>query len=139
MAQEIRAAQALIPAGTPVAAPVTVDVSFPERYVRSVRWRVPHGPSGLMGWRLSSDGVPVIPVKAGTWIIADGESDDWPLDGYPDAGNWQVTGYNTGVFDHTVYLTFLLDLITPAVAPAAVVAAAPAPALAELTGTAALA
>lgn len=134
MAQEIRTAQALIPAGTLKTAPVTVDVSFPQRYVREVRWRVPHGPSGLMGWRLSSDGAPVIPLVAGTWIIADGESDDWPLDGYLDSGNWQVTGYNTGVFDHTVYLTFLLDLITPAVTPPPLAAAAAAPVLAGLAG-----
>lgn len=134
MAQEVRAARAVIPAGTPVAAPVTVDVSFPERLVRSVRWRVPPGPSGLMGWRLSSDGSPVIPLVAGTWIIADGESDTWPLDGYLDSGNWQVTGYNTGTFDHAVYLDFLLDLIRPAVTPPPLAAAAAAPVLAGLAG-----
>lgn len=134
MAQEIRTAQATIPAGTPLAAPVTVNIAFPDRIVRSVRWRVPSGPSGLMGWALTSDGAPVIPVVAGTFIVADGESDDWPLDGYPTAGNWQVTGYNTGVYPHTVYLTFLLDLITPAVTPAAVVAGTPAPAAGFLAG-----
>lgn len=134
MAAEIRTAQATIPANTPLNAPVTVNVSFPPRIVRGVRWRVPPGPGGLMGWQLSSDGVPVIPVVAGTWIVADDEHDDWPLDGYPDAGNWQVTGYNTGAYPHTVYLTFLLDLITPAVTPPALVAAAPAPALAGLGG-----
>lgn len=134
MAQEIRAAQATIPAGTPLAAPVTVSVAFPDRIVRSVRWRVPPGPGGLMGWQLTSDGVPVIPAVPGTWIVADDESDDWPLDGYPTAGNWQVTGYNTGVYPHTVYLTFLLDLITPAVTPAALAAAAPSPALGFVSG-----
>ena len=134
MAQEIRTAQATIPAGTPLAAPVTISIAFPSRIVRSVRWRVPHGPSGLMGWQLTSDGVPVIPVARGTWIIADGESDDWPLDGYPDAGNWQVTGYNTGAYNHTVYLTFLLDLITPAVTPPQLIAAAAEPAAGFLAG-----
>lgn len=134
MAQEIRTAQATIPAGTPLSAPVTVNVSFPERIVRGVRWRVPRGPSGLMGWQLSSDGVAVIPVVPGTWIVADDESDDWALDGYPDAGNWQVTGYNAGVYPHTVYLTFLLDLITPATAAAQLAAASPAPGLDLLTG-----
>lgn len=134
MAQEIRAAQATIPAGTPLSAPVTVGVGFPDRIVRSVRWRVPRGAGGLMGWQLTSDGVPVIPVVPGTWIVADDESDDWALDGYPTAGNWQVTGYNTGVYPHTVYLTFLLDLITPAVTPAAVVAGTPAIEAGQLAG-----
>lgn len=134
MVAEIRTAQATIPAGTPQAAPVTVNVSFPDRIVRAVRWRVPRGPGGLMGWALTSDGVPVIPVTPGTWIVADGEADDWPLDGYPTAGNWQVTGYNTGVYPHTVYLTFLLDLISPEVTPAAVVAGTPAPAASFASG-----
>lgn len=135
MAGEIRTATAIIPPGTPVAAPVTVNVSFPDRIVRSVRWRVPRGANGLMGWQLTSDGVPVIPVVAGTFIVADDEHDDWPLDGYPTSGNWQVTGYNTGVYPHTVYLTFLLDLITPAVTPPALAAAQPAPVLAGLGGS----
>jgi len=134
VAQEIRAAQATIPAGTPLAAPVTVSVAFPDRIVRAVRWRVPPGPGGLMGWQLTSDGVPVIPVVPGTWIIADNESDDWPLNGYPTAGNWQVTGYNTGVYPHTVYLTFLLDLITPATVAPQLAAAGPAPGLGLLAG-----
>ena len=134
MANEIRAAQATIPAGTPLSAPVTVSVAFPDRIVRSVRWRVPRGPGGLMGWQLTSDGVPVIPVVAGTWIVADDEADDWALDGYPTTGNWQVTGYNTGVYPHTVYLTFLLDLITPAVTPAAVVAGTPALQAGQIAG-----
>lgn len=138
MAQEIRTAQATIPAGTPLAAPVQVNIAFPPRIVRSVRWRVPRGPGGLMGWQLSSDGVPVIPIVAGTWIVADDEQDDWPLDGYPDAGNWQVTGYNTGVYPHTVYLTFLLDLIVPASQAPQLVAAQPAPQLAGLNGAVSL-
>lgn len=87
-----------------------------------------------MGWQLSSDGVAVIPVVPGTFIVADDESDDWPLDGYPDAGNWQVTGYNTGVYPHTVYLTFLLDLIVPASVAPQLVAAAPAPGVDLLAG-----
>ena len=87
-----------------------------------------------MGWQLSSDGVAVIPVVAGTWVVADDESDDWALDGYPDAGNWQVTGYNTGVYPHTVYLTFLLDLIRPSATAPQLVAAAAAPGLDLLAG-----
>jgi hypothetical protein len=115
VAAEVREFAVTIPHGTPVGNPVTVDVSFPERLVRQVNWRVPPGPAGLMGWILSSDKVPVIPVQPGKWIIAADQSGEWPLTGYQDSGNWQVTGYNTGTFDHTVYLTFLLDLVGQAV------------------------
>lgn len=112
-AAEIRASAVTIPAGTPQAAPVTVDVSFPPRLVQAVHWQVPPGPSGLMGWRLTmSGGVPVIPYGGG-WIIADDRSDTWPVTGMPDSGAWEVTGYNTDIYDHTVYLEFLLALDAP--------------------------
>lgn len=117
MAQEIREFPVTVPAGTPLASPVTVDVSFPERVVDAVSWRVPPGPSGLMGWRLTSAGTPVIPIQPDGWIVTDDDSSTWPLDDYLDSGNWQVTAYNTGAYDHTVYLTFLLDLPGGAVAP----------------------
>ena len=110
MAQEIREFAVLIPAGTAKAAPRTVSIAFPERKVTSVTYRVPPGPSGLMGWALTSAGTPVIPIQQNTFIVTDNQSDTWFLDGYLDSGNWQVTGYNTGLYDHTVYLTFLLDL-----------------------------
>ncbi len=108
----------LVPAGTPPAAPVTVDVSFPERVVTAVSWRVPPGPSGLMGWALTSAGAPVIPIQQQTYIVTDNQTSTWPLEDFLDSGNWQVTAYNTGLYDHTVYLTFLLDLPGAADIPA---------------------
>lgn len=63
-----------------------------------------------MGWALTSAGTPVIPIQAGAYIVTDNQSATWQLEGYLDSGNWQVTAYNTGLYDHTVYLTFLLDL-----------------------------
>lgn len=118
-AAEIRSFAVTIPAGTPLAAPATTSLFFPPRIVTAVRWRVPPGPSGLMGWRLTmSGGVAVIPTGGG-WVIADNESATWPLTGQPDSGAWELTGYNTDIYDHTVYLDFLLDLITAPAAGAA--------------------
>lgn len=123
-AAEVRSFQVTIPAGTPLSSPVTSDVAFPARIVTGVHWKVPPGPSGLMGWRLSmSGGIAVIPTGGG-WVIADDDSDTWPLTGQPDSGAWQVTGYNTDVYDHTVYLDFLLDLVAMS---------APSQTLAQLT------
>lgn len=110
MAQEIREFTVLIPHGTPKTAPLVTDISFPSREVIAVSWRVPPGPSGLMGWALTSAGTPVIPIQPGTYIVTDNQSATWNLEGYLDSGNWQLTGYNDGLYDHTVYLTFLLDL-----------------------------
>ena len=110
MAQEYREFAVTIPAGTAQAAPVTTKIIFPSRVVLSVSWRVPPGPSGKMGWALTSAGAPVIPIVPNTYIVTDNQADTWLLDGFLDSGNWAVTGYNTGVYPHTVYLTFALDL-----------------------------
>lgn len=110
MAQEIREFGVLIPAGTPKTAPLVTDISFPQRLVTAVSWRVPPGPSGLMGWALTSAGAPVIPIQPGTYIVTDNQAATWPLEDYLDSGNWQVTAYNTGIYPHMVCFTFQLDL-----------------------------
>lgn len=106
MAITVTQFDATIPADTPFETTVTVDVPFPASQVNKIRWRVPPGPRGNFGWCLSMGGVQVVPSDVGTFIVADDESDDWEIDSLPDSGAWQVTGYNTGTFDHTVYLTF---------------------------------
>lgn len=110
MAQEIREFAVTVPAGTAKTAPLTTSIVFPERIVTRISWRVPPGPSGLFGWALTSAGTPVIPIQRGTYIVTDNQADTWDLEGYLDSGNWQVTAYNTGLYAHTVYLTFMLDL-----------------------------
>lgn len=115
MAREVREFAVLVPHGTPQTAPLVTSIAFPERVVTGIGWRVPPGPAGLMGWALTSAGAPVIPVQPGAYIVTDNQSAQWDLEGYLDSGNWQVSAYNAGVYDHTVYLTFLLDF--PAAAP----------------------
>lgn len=111
MADEVRHFTATIPAGTPVAAPVAVDISFAIRTVRTIDWRMPPGAAGTTGWRLTMGGVQVIPRLSDLWVIDDGNSGTFTLDGYPDSGAWQVTGYNTGAHPHSIYYTFHLDLV----------------------------
>lgn len=110
MAAEIRNFRVAVPAGTLQANPQVTDLAMPAREVRSVRIRIPPGPAGLVGFALASAGTPVIPWGAGQWIVADDEVIDWPLEGQIDSGAWQLIAYNTGVFAHTLYVTFLLDL-----------------------------
>ena len=102
-----------IPAGTPVAAPVTVDTSFPPRRVWAIHWRVPPGAAGLMGFRITSGGAQVFPVKPGTWLIRSGDAETLPVAGAHDSGKWDVTGYNTGVFPHTIHVVYHTEVITP--------------------------
>lgn len=131
MATEIRSFAVTIPANTPVTAPVTIPVTFPPRTVVQVDWQVPPGPSGLMGWSLTVAGQPVIPVNPGAFIITDDRKQSWPLEDFPDQGQWQVTGYNQDIYDHTIYLDFLLVLNsapsgTPAQIPSAALSSRPA-------------
>jgi len=110
-AVEIRSFAVTIPTGTTQSAPYTQDIFFPARIVTGVHWKVPPGPSGYMGWKLTMSGGNAVIPAGGGWIVADNQDDVWPLTGQPDSGAWELTGYNTGQYDHTVYLDFLLDLV----------------------------
>lgn len=110
MPSEVRSFQVTIPAGTPLSALFTQAIVFPPRTVTQIDWKVPPGPSGLMGWQLTIAGQQVIPVNAGAFVVADNAERSWPITGLPDQGQWQLTGYNTDIYPHTVYLDFLLDL-----------------------------
>jgi hypothetical protein len=87
-----------------------VSIGFPVRVVRSVDWSIPPGAQGVMGWQLAMGGVQVVPFGSDKWVIQDGTSGSFTLDGYPDSGAWQVIGYNTGTFAHSVFLVWHLDL-----------------------------
>ena len=111
MADEVRHYTATIPAGTPASAPVTVGIGFPVRTVLSVNWRIPPGAQGALGWQLAMGGVQVLPTGSDKWVIDDGTSGTFTLDGYPDSGAWQVIGYNTGAFPHSVFLVFHVNSV----------------------------
>jgi hypothetical protein len=106
MATSVQAFQAKITAGTLKAAPMVVGLAVMPGTIDLIRWRVPPGPRGNLGWVLSMGGVQVIPENTGNYIVADNETDSIAVSGLPDSGAWQLTGYNTGVNDHTVYLYF---------------------------------
>ena len=112
MAVEVRVFQATIPAGTAQAAPVTIDTGFDSRIVESIRLRIPPGPAGFMGFQLWVKGGQVIPIERGQWIVDDDAQINLDVSSMPETGAWQVVGYNTGAFDHSVYVTFGLNLVT---------------------------
>lgn len=109
MAAEVRSFQVTVPAGTAAASPQVTSLTMPSRIVRGVRVRIPPGPAGSVGWALGVSGQPILPWNAGAWIVADDEVIDWPLEGQPTTGAWELRAYNTGRWDHTLYLTFQLD------------------------------
>jgi len=115
VAREVWSFQVTIPAGTAQATPVRVQTTLPVRKVDTLEIVVPPGPAGVMGFAISMGGINVIPIQVGTFIVTDDERINWPLSNLPDSGAWQVTGYNTGDFPHTIYLRWLADVVdTPA-------------------------
>lgn len=125
MAREVRRFEFTIPAGTAKASPFTLAESFAPRIVSQINIRVPPGPRGQMGFQVGSSGNPVVPREAGVWMVMDNDSQEWPLVDFWDSGSWEFFGYNLGQFPHTVYFTFLCDLIpAPPPPPLAVIPSA---------------
>lgn len=100
-----------IPTHTAIAAPVRLPCTMPPRRVELFHWRVPAGHNGLTGFRLSMGGVQVFPANIGSWIIANGEQDTWPVKDMPDSGAWDITAYNTGNNPHQLFTRFMVQLL----------------------------
>jgi hypothetical protein len=112
VATDVIALQATVPAGTVIPNPAVIDLAVGTFQINKIRWRVPPGPRGNLSWWLSMGGVQVLPQSSGNVIVADDEWDDWEIDDLPDSGAWQLSGYNTGTYDHTVYLGFYVTPVS---------------------------
>lgn len=108
MAVTIYEFQCLIPFGTAKATPAAIPMAFPVYQVDRVEIKVPHGNNGTMGFWIGSQGQQIIPYTTGTFVITDDEEISWDLTDYPTSGSWELVGYNTGSFNHTVYVRFLV-------------------------------
>jgi hypothetical protein len=98
-----------IPPSTPSSAPLTTNLAVGTDPVVRIRWRVPPGPRGHMSFAIAQSGVFVIPSQLGAYITADNEFDDFTSQDLPETGAWQLIGFNTGTFAHSVYLQFFTD------------------------------
>lgn len=108
---EVRAQEITIPAGTAQLSPQVSDISFPSRVVAWVEIVFPPGPRGQVGVALTMNGNAVIPLIAGTWLVMDNYTEHLDVQGYPDSGAWELTAYNTGQYDHTIYLRWGLNYL----------------------------
>lgn len=110
----VYAFQPTVPPGTARATPYQASLAIPAVEVRAIRWSVPIGPSGVMGFAIGVSGQPVIPLVANTWIVADNETETLEVDDLPPTGAWTFHGYNTGTNPHSVYLRFYCAPLTVA-------------------------
>lgn len=95
-----------IPAGTAKAAPATTALQLPVRSVNHIEVLVPAGVNGVVGFRLASSGQQIVPVNSGSWVIASGEVLAWTFAQLIESGAWQLVGYNTGRYAHTLHVRF---------------------------------
>ena len=109
MAEEIHQFDCTIPAGTTIAAPVTIPMVLPLYEIDSIDVQVPPGPNGVVGFYLELGSQQWIPWEAGTWLVWDDRTENWPLDSQPSSETWALVGYNNGVYDHTVSIRFHLN------------------------------
>jgi hypothetical protein len=106
MATRIEPFTVVTPAATGVSAFLRTPLVFNDGDVTRLEIRIPPGPSGLVGFRIAHSGQSVIPATGNEWLIADNESLDWPLDGFPGNSGWELWSYNTDVYEHAIYLRF---------------------------------
>jgi hypothetical protein len=111
MAIEIRDFTVTIPAGTAISAHFAASLAIPPRVVTQINVRVPPGPRGEVGFSIASGGVNIIPVTSGDFIVTDNEDLIYPLEDTITSGAWQLLGYNTGSFDHTLRVYLFCDLV----------------------------
>lgn len=102
-----------IPAGTSQANRITTLTQFYPRKIRQIRWTVPTGPAGTVGFYISARGNRIVPPTAGQYIVRDGASGSWQQDSFPDSGDYAVTAYNTGSYPHTIYVSYDVEVIQP--------------------------
>lgn len=120
MADRIEPFTVTIPPGVAIATPQTFSLSFDDGVVTRIIVTIPPGPSGFMGFQFRHKGGPVIPYTGGQFIVGDDRVVDWPVANMPTADGWELYAYNTDIYQHSVYIEFLIDEIpvgpTPRVA-----------------------
>lgn len=109
MADRVEWFSITIPAGTPKNAPVTIACVFPQGDVIEVDVKVPPGPSGNVGFFIAAGGSQYIPRTAGSFVMPDDDYIHWPLANAINSGSWAVTGFNTGLYNHTLQVSFQVN------------------------------
>ena len=108
MADWLEAFQVTIPAG--VAPPgIVYTIRFSrEGYIEEIEIIIPDGVNGVVGFQLMFAGTVVLPLNQQKYIVGNNEKITWRLFRKYTSGDWAVRAYNQGVFEHTLYLRFLV-------------------------------
>lgn len=99
------------PTGTSPAQPTVVNLPMPARKVIGIEIVIPDGPRGVSGIALGAAGTPILPSNAGAYIVTNNEVVHWQYAKGIESGAWQAFVYNTGIFQHTYQVRFLMNLL----------------------------
>lgn len=119
MAVEIRPFTVTIPAGTTIASGFTASMQFPARIVTQIDVRIPPGPRGEVGFGIGTGGIIVVPYGGTDFIVTDDQYLSFPVENTLESGAWELLGYNTGAYDHTLRVYFHCQLVVTAAPTAA--------------------
>lgn len=103
----------IVPAGTPIAAPVSLVIPMPDGWISLARLTIPLGHNGLTGWSLVLARTVIIPYWGSPWLVANDQHFDFPVDRWCNDGQLVVKGYNLGNFPHTFHLLLDWDPVGP--------------------------
>lgn len=108
MATRVHVFTVTTPAGTLETSPQSTPLDFPQSRVERIEVLVPPGPSGLMGWAIDHSQQRILPYESAGFIVADGEVIKWDLERFPTGRDWTAITFNEDVYEHTIYLRFLV-------------------------------
>lgn len=109
MADRLEWFDVVIPAGTPIASPVTIPLVFPDGYVTEIDVKVLDGPCGSVGFRINAGGSQYVPRTRGVYIRPNDDYFTWPIANAINSGSWGITAYNTDSWDHNLQVAFQVN------------------------------
>lgn len=98
-----------IPAGTPIATPVTLPMVFLQGVVTQIDVKVLDGPCGSVGFHINAGGSQYVPRTLGSFIRPNDDYFQWPLENAINSGSWALTGYNLDNWDHNLQVGFQVN------------------------------
>lgn len=104
MAARIYSLTVTVPAGTAIAAPVTVPWVTEDNVIESIEIMIPPGHNGQTGVRIVKGDVQILPYGAMTWITGNDYYRNFTVGDFTPTTDLTVQAYNTGAYPHSFYL-----------------------------------
>lgn len=101
-----------VPAGTPIANPLSQSWVTEDNTIADIELYVPPGHNGLTGFRVMKGDVQLLPFTKGTFITANDYRRVFDIGAYIPTGDLKLQGYNTGVNPHSFFVRATITTYT---------------------------